>query len=106
MKKNYIKYDLFRIRRKFNPLTLFYGNSDLTYDQFKDYFDKKSVVSPDVLYYNRVKKRFLEKQKEESKIIEVSIEDDTNLNNDLVEKEKPKKNKKSLKRKAKKNEDN
>ena len=46
---------------------MFYNNNELTYEQFKEYFDEKSVEAPDILYYNRVKQRFLEKQKEGKK---------------------------------------
>jgi hypothetical protein len=102
MKKSYIKYELFRMRRKFNPLTLFYGNSELTYTQFKEYFDKKSVESPDILYYNRVKQRFIEKQKEESNIIEISLEDTTSLEDVIIKKEKTTKKKNSSRKKIKK----
>lgn len=104
MNKNYIKYELFRMRRKFNPLSLFYKNNELTYEQFKEYFDEKSVDAPDILYYNRVKQRFLEKQKEESKIIEIPLEN-VELQKESV-KDKPVKKEKPKKRKAKKNESN
>ena len=60
--KSYINYDLFRVRRQFNPLILFYQNNDLTYTEFEKYFNDKNVESPGVEYYNRVKARFLEKR--------------------------------------------
>lgn len=56
--KYMINYDLFRMRKMFNPLTLFYRNKNLTYKEFKSYLNRLNVKSPGEAYYLRVKKRF------------------------------------------------
>jgi hypothetical protein len=56
--KHMINYELFRMRKLFNPLTLFYRNENLTYKQFKSYLNGLNVMSPGEDYYERVKKRF------------------------------------------------
>ena len=99
--KSYIKYDLFRSRRNFNPIVLFYKNNDMTYKEFEKYFNDKNVESPGFEYYNRVKTRFLEKKEEQDNIIEVKQED---VSIDIVKEVKPVKKRK--KRKNKKNENN
>ena len=74
-----MSYDLFRSRRKFNPLTLFYSNSNITYSEFEQFFNNKNVASPGVDYYNRVKAKFeedkmLEEQsKKEDIVIDVEV---------------------------------
>jgi len=67
MKSN-ISYNLFRNRRKFNPLSLFYKNKDLTYEEFKEYFNSRHVTSPDEDYYNRVKQTFIDNTTPELKV--------------------------------------
>lgn len=55
-----IKYEIFRQRKNFNPLILFKKNKDITYDQFKEFFESRLVESPDINYYTRVKNKFNE----------------------------------------------
>jgi hypothetical protein len=70
---NNISYELFRNRKKFNPLTLFYNNNELTYEQFKEYFLKINVESPSFEYYEKVKSKFLEL----TKVEEIKVEEKT-----------------------------
>lgn len=64
--KSYISYNLFRNRTKFNPLSLFFSNNNISYEEFKEYFNSRDIESPDVEYYNRVKDRFKETLKNET----------------------------------------
>ena len=65
-----IKYSIFQSRRKFNPLSLFFKNKDLTYDQFVDFLRSKMVESPGEEYFQRVKSRFEEMIMQEEKPVE------------------------------------
>ena len=89
MKSN-ISYNLFRNRKKFNPLSLFYKNKDLTYKEFKEYFNSRHVTSPDEDYYNRVKNAFFEKAILEKKVEEVEVL----KKEDIIEIPKPKRKRK------------
>ena len=107
--KSYISYNLFRNRTKFNPLSLFYNNNELTYEQFKEYFDEKSVEAPDILYYNRVKDKFLEiNRKTENINTVIEKEESDSIDKSPTEKQKKSrsKSKKASKSKVKKNENN
>lgn len=92
MKSN-ISYNLFRNRKNFNPLVLFYQNKDLTYQEFKEYFNSRYVTSPDIEYYNRVKQAFLEKTKVTTKI--EKVEDDLPEKELAVKTPKPKRKRRS-----------
>jgi hypothetical protein len=74
---NNISYELFRNRKKFNPLTLFYNNNELTYEQFKEYFLKRNVDSPNFEYYEKVKSKFLDLTKTKEKVEEIKVEEKT-----------------------------
>jgi hypothetical protein len=89
MKSN-ISYNLFRNRKKFNPLILFYQNKDLTYQEFKEYFNSRHVESPDEDYFNRVKHTFFEKTTLETKVIEAEAVE----KEEIVETPKPKRKRK------------
>jgi len=65
-----IKYSIFQSRRKFNPLSLFFNNKDLTYDQFVDFLRSKMVESPGEEYFQRVKSRFEEMTIQEEQPVE------------------------------------
>lgn len=54
-----ISYELFKTRRNFNPITLFLKKSDLSYDEFCNYFNKINVVAPDFEYFQKVKNFFV-----------------------------------------------
>src|SRR5210317_1193789 len=97
MKSN-ISYNLFRNRRKFNPLSLFYKNKDLTYEEFKEYFNSRHVTSPDEDYYNRVKKAFIDNTTSELKIEKT---EDVLLENKIPEEDAAPKPKRKRKRKTK-----
>ena len=89
MKSN-ISYNLFRNRKKFNPLILFYQNKDLTYQEFKEYFNSRHVESPDEDYFNRVKNTFFEKTTLETKVVEAEVV----KKEEIIEKPKPKRKRK------------
>lgn len=73
-----IKYEIFRQRKKFNPLILFKKNKDITYDQFKEFFESRLVESPDINYYTRVKNKF-----NENNNVNIVEENKTELNQDI-----------------------
>jgi len=82
--KTYMSYDLFRSRRKFNPLTLFYSNSNITYSEFEQFFNNKNVASPGVDYYNRVKAKF----EEDKRLEEQANKKDVVIDVEVVEEPK------------------
>ena len=88
---SYISYSLFKNRKKFNPLSLFKDNENITFEEFKEFFNSRNVNSPDILYYNNVKHEFL-KQKEALKINnkEVLNEDKIKIKDKKVKKTKAK----------------
>lgn len=89
MKSN-ISYSLFRNRKKFNPLILFYQNKEITYGEFKEYFNSRHVESPDEDYFNRVKHTFFEKATKEKKEKDFKVI----KKEDIVEELKPKRKRK------------
>lgn len=107
--KSYISYNLFRNRTKFNPLSLFYSNKDMTYEEFKVYFNSRDIESPNLDYYNRVKDKFIEINiKTENINTVIEKEESDSINKSPVEKQKKSrsKSKKAIKSKAKKDENN
>ena len=107
--KSYISYNLFRNRTKFKPLSLFISNNDISYEEFKAYFNSRDIESPDIAYYNRVKDKFREIAENESVantiIEEEKKEENTSIvKNVIVKQSKPRK--KSRKKKAVKDENN
>lgn len=81
-----ISYEIFRQRKKFNPITLFKQNKNITYEQFKEFFESRLVESPDLNYYMRVKNKFFEDNitfiKEENKTDEIQEGDDQKKDKD------------------------
>jgi hypothetical protein len=89
MKSN-ISYNLFRNRKKFNPLILFYQNKEITYEEFKEYLNSRHVESPGEDYFNRVKHTFFEKSTLQKKAEEVDVVE----KEDIIEESKPKRKRK------------
>lgn len=80
-----INYEVFRQRKKFDPLILFKKNPNLTYNDFKEFLNNRLVEAPDVSYYKRVKKAF-EKTQNENNVITENVSDElVDINNIINE---------------------
>tara|TARA_B100000427_G_scaffold322603_2_gene324832 strand:- start:1694 stop:2002 length:309 start_codon:yes stop_codon:yes gene_type:complete len=101
--KSYISYNLFRSRKKFNPLNLFARNSNITYEEFELFLNNKNVESPGIEYFNRVKAKHIENTTTKEAEEEIILKDEEIKKDDLI---KTKPVSKKRKKKAKKNEDN
>jgi hypothetical protein len=93
VKEKLINYELFRQRKNFNPLSLFYKNEDFSYQDFVNFFISRSVNPPDLNYYNRVKKAFEENQNKKVDLEKknkntVEIKEIVSLEKELPEEEK------------------
>ncbi len=73
MSKSLIKYSLFQSRKKFNPLSLFHKNNNLTYEEFVMFLENKAVQSPGIKYFNKVKDSF--KQNKDTNHTTISTEE-------------------------------
>ena len=78
---NLINYELFRQRKKFNPIRLFERNENLTYEIFCNFFESRFVIPPDTKYFLRVKEEFEKNKKtqnhdqlEKDTVVEVAVE--------------------------------
>jgi hypothetical protein len=88
---------------------LFINNNDLSYEEFKSYFNSRDIESPDVSYYSRVKDKFLEINKKTANVDDIiEKEEYVSIDKNIVKKQKKSisKSKKALKNKVKKNENN
>jgi len=101
--KSYISYDLFRSRKKFNPLSLFARNNNITYEEFELFLNNKNVESPDIEYFNRVKEKYIENTTTKEVEKEIILKDEEIKKDELI---KTNPTSKKRKKKAKKNEDN
>ena len=110
--KSYISYSLFRNRTKFNPLSLFFIDNNISYEEFKEYFNTRDIESPNVEYYNRVKDKFKEtsdnKTKDNISVEEEKKEENVSIIEKPLEKQKKtrKKSKKRIEKKDVKDESN
>jgi hypothetical protein len=80
-----ISYELFKTRRNFNPITLFLKKSDLSYDEFCNYFNKINVVAPDFEYFQKVKNFFISLSNSKESFEEKIIENDQQISNEISE---------------------
>lgn len=80
---NLINYEIFRQRKKFNPLKLFERNENLTYEMFCNFFESRFVIPPDNKYFLRVKEEF-EKNKvnNEEQVLDVKVNEVTDAKDD------------------------
>jgi len=75
MKSGLIRYNLFKTRKKFNPLSLFNANKNLTYEDFVNFLHSRNVEPPSVDYFNKVKSAFdLESKTKETTVKENQAE--------------------------------
>ena len=101
--KSYISYNLFRSRKKFNPLSLFARNSNITYEEFELFLNNKNVESPGIEYFNRAKSKYIENTTNKEAEEEIILKDEEIKKDELI---KTNPTPKKRKKKAKKNEDN
>jgi len=90
MKSGFIKYSLFKSRKNFNPLSLFYKNHNLTYKDFVSFLHSRNVESPGEDYYKKVKIDFdlKTKSKKENKEFQDIKETISITDNDVIEEQK------------------